>query len=236
MQRTVERSPQSLARAAGLLYLLVIVAGLIAQMFISGRLVVPGNAAATAGNILAQADLFRLGFTLYLIEMAAQVAQFSLFYLLLKPVNRSVALLALALGLVGCTIKTLSRLFYVAPLLVLGDAGSLGGFSQAQLQALALLLLKVNDQAAGMALAFFGFSTLLNGGLIFTSGFLPRLLGLLSVLGGIGWLTFLYPPLGNQLFPYIAIFGVVGAAAQILWLLTKGVNAERWVRRAAEAA
>lgn len=236
MKRTLDVSPQILARVAGMLYLTVIVAGIIAQMFISGRLVVEGDAAATAVNILAQADLFRLGFTLYLIEMASQMAQFALFYLLLKPVSRSVALLALVLGLVGCTIKTLSRLFYIAPLLVLGDAGSLGGFTVEQLEALALLLLKVNDQAAGMALAFFGFSTLLNGALIFRSSFLPRFLGVLSVLGGLGWLTYLYPPLGYQLFPYIVVVGLIGAVAQILWLLSKGVNAEQWTRRAAEAA
>lgn len=236
MKRTLDRSPQALARVAGVLYLAVIVAGLSAQMLISERIIVDGDAATTATNILAQAGLFRLGFTLYLIEMASQIAQFALFYLLLKPVSRGVALLALVLGLVGCTLKTLSRLFYIAPLLVLGDAGSLGGFTIEQLQALALLLLKVNDQAAGMALAFFGFSTLLNGTLVFRSSFLPRFLGVLSIMGGLGWLTYLYPPLGSQLFPYIIFVGVIGAAAQILWLLVKGVNAEQWHRRAAEAA
>lgn len=236
MKRTLDVSPRILARAAGLLYLTVIVAGMIAQMFISGRLVVEGDAAATAANILAQEGVYRLGFTLYLIEMASQMAQFALFYLLLRPVSRSVALLALVLGLVGCTIKTLSRLFYIAPLLVLGDAGYLGVFSADQLQALALLFLEVNDQAAGIALAFFGVSTLLNGALIFRSSFLPRFLGAVSVLGGLGWLTFLYPPLGYQLLPYVLVVGVVGAVAQILWLLIKGVNAEQWTRRAAEAA
>jgi hypothetical protein len=166
-----------------------------------------------------------------MIEMACQIAQMVLFYILLKPVNRNIALLALVFSLIGCTIKTLSRLFYIAPLLVLGDSHYLAVFSTEQIHALALLLLNVNDQAAGMALAFFGFSTALNGYLIFNSNFLPRILGVLSMAAGLGWLTFLYPPLGNQLFTYILLIGLVGSLAQIVWLLTRGINVEQWKER-----
>lgn len=230
-----EISPQVYARVVGILYLFTISAGIIAQMGISNGIVVVDDAATTASNILANRNLFQLGFTIYLLEMASQIAQTVIFYMLLKPAGRSVSLLALFFGLVGCIIKTISRLFYIAPLLVLGEAHYLDVFTLDQLQALALLLLRVNDLAAGMALAFFGFSTLLNGFLIFRSTFLPRILGILSILGGFGWLTFLYPPLGNQLLPYILVIALIGSISQILWLLIKGVRVEQWKRLAGES-
>src|SRR5438067_13116791 len=228
-----ETSPRFKARITGVLYLLTILTGIFAQGFVSGRLVVDGgDAAATATNILTHRGFFQLGFTVYLIEMACQIAITALFYDLLKPAGSSVSLVAAFLGLAGCVIKTFSRLFYIAPLLVLGGSHYLSVFSAEQLKALALLFLKVNDRGAGIALAFFGFYALLTGYLIIRSTFLPRVLGVLSVVAGLGWLTFLYPPLGYRLFPYVAPFGLLGAAALILWLLVFGVNEQRWKEEA----
>jgi Domain of unknown function (DUF4386) len=230
-----KRSPRLIARVTGLLYLLTILTGIFAQGFVSERLVVSGDAAATATNILAHRSLFEWSFTVYMIEMACQIMTTALYYLLLRPVSRSIALVAAFLSLSGCIIKTFSRVFYIAPLLVLGGAQYLDVFNPQQLQALALLLLKVNDRGAAMALAFFGFESLLNGYLIFRSTFLPRILGVLSMLGGLGWLTFLYPPLGYSVFLYVAAFALLGSAAMIFWLIVFGVNEEHWRERASAA-
>src|SRR5579864_7559018 len=228
MERIAETSPRLKARITGLLYLVTILTGIFAQGFVSGSLVVDGDAAATATNILAHSGFYQLGFAVYIIEMACQIAMTALFYELLKPAGRSVSLVAAFLGFAGCVIKTLSRVFFIAPLFVLGGAHYLSVFSKEQLQALALLLLSVNDHGAAVALVFFGIYAALTGYLIIRSTFLPRILGVLSVVGGLGWLSFLYQPLGYRLFPYIAVLGLFGAVLLMLWLLVFGVTEQRW--------
>ena len=228
-------SPRLTARITGVFYLLTMVTGIFAQAFVSERLVVEGSAGATATNILTHSRLFELGFTVYLVEMACQIVFTALFYELLKPAGRNVSLVAAFLGLAGCVVKTFSRLFYIAPLFILGGAPYLSVFSREQLQALALLFLKVNDRGAGIALAFFGFYAALTGYLIVRSTFLPRFLGVWSVLAGLGWLTFLWPPLGSRLFPIVAGVAFLGALALILWLLVLGVNEQRWHEQASAA-
>ena len=108
-------------------------------------------------------------------------------------------------------------------------------FSREQLQALALLFLRVNDHGAAIALVFFGFYAPLTGYVIIRSTFLPRILGVFSVVAGVGWLTFLYQPLGYRLFSYIAVPGILGAASLMLWLLVFGVNEQRWKEQASAA-
>src|SRR5947207_414550 len=153
-ERITETSPRLKARITGVFYLLTLLTGVFAQGFVSRTLVVDGDAAATATNILTHKSLFELGFTVYLIEMACQIAITALFYDLLKPAGRSISLMAAFLGLAGCIIKTLSRLFYIAPLFVLGGAHYLSVFNAEQLQALALLFLRVNDHGAAIAMVF----------------------------------------------------------------------------------
>ena len=235
MERIAETSPRLTARITGVFYLLTILTGVFAQGFVSGKLVVDGDAAATATNILMHKNLFQLGFAVYIIEMACQIAMTSLFYNLLKPVSRSLSLMAAFLGLSGCVIKTLSRLFFIAPLFVLGGERYLSVFSAEQLQALALLLLKINDHGASIAMAFFGFYALLKGYLLVRSTFLPRILGVLMVLAGLSYLPFLSPPLVRSLQPYILVFPGVGQISLCLWLLVMGVNGQRWKEQASAA-
>lgn len=227
-----DMSPRFSARMTGLFYLLTMVAGIFAQGVVSNRLIISGDASSTAMNILSHRTLFQWGFTVYLIEMVCQVVFTALFYELLKPVSRNISLVAAFIGLAGCSIKTVSRIFYIAPLFVLGGARYLTVFDQRQLHALVFLLLRINDQGAGIALAFFGFYALITGWLIFRSIFLPRVLGIWSMLAGLAWLTFLSPTLGYRLFLYIAPLAFLGAIALILWLLAVGVNEQRWIEQA----
>jgi hypothetical protein len=235
MGRITETSPRLKARITGALSLLTILTGLFAQGFVSERLVVQGEAASTATNILTHSGLWQWAYAVFLIEMACNIAMTALFYDLLKPAGRSVSLVAAFLGLAGCVIKTFSRVFFIAPLFILGGAHYLSVFSAEQLQALALLFLKVNDRGAGVALVFFGFYAVLTGYLILKSTFLPRILGAVSVLGGLGWLSFLYLPLAHVLFPYIVAIALLGAGAMIVWLLVFGVNEQRWKEQASAA-
>jgi hypothetical protein len=234
-ERVAEASPRLKARITGVLYLATILTGIFAQGFVSERLVVNGDATATATNILAHRGLFQWGYAVFLIEMACNIAMTALFYDLLKPAGRSVSLVAAFLGFAGCVIKTFSRVFFIIPLVVLGGAHYLSVFSAEQLQALALLFLKVNDRGAAMALVFFGFYALLTGYLIIRSSFLPRILGALGMFGGLGWLSFLYLPLGHILFPYVVALALLGAGALIVWLLVFGVNEQRWQEQASAA-
>src|SRR5437016_5438228 len=109
-----ETSPSTRGRILAALFLFVIIAGITAQSFISDWLVVGDDAARTAANILANKSLYRLGFTIFMLEMIAQVAVTALFYDLMKPVNRSVARVSAILGLIASGIKTQARLFYYA--------------------------------------------------------------------------------------------------------------------------
>jgi hypothetical protein len=220
--------PKVTARAAGVLVLMTILGGIFAQAFVSNALISFTDAAATANNILAKRSLFEMSFTVYLIEMTCQIASAALFYLLLRPVSRNLALVAAFIELSGSIIKTMSRLFYITPLLVLSGTTALNAFSSGQLRAIALLLLKINDRGAAMALAFFGVSGLLHGYLIFRSTFLPRTLGILGMIASAGWLRFFFPALRIPSFTFIAVLALLVAAVEIFWLIVFGVDEERW--------
>jgi hypothetical protein len=153
----------------------------------------------------------------------------------LKPVNRSVARLTAIIGFTGSGIKTMARLFYYAPLILL-DGTSFAAIQPAQLEALSLAFIDINSQGAAIALIFFGFESLLGGWLVFKSGFLPRFLGVISMIGGFGWLTWLWPPLGYDTIMFVALFALVGVIAHAGWLFIRGVDNEKWRARAALAA
>lgn len=226
--RTIESSPLLYARLAGVFFLLESLTAVFGQMFVFGGLVVQGDAAATAANILGNAHLFRVGFASSLLAVIFHIAWAALFYQLLKPVNRTISFLALLVILVGCALQALAGIFYIAPLLVLEAGNILNSFTMEQLQAMALVFAKLNVQTFNTYLVFFGLWCTLVGYLFAKSTFFPRPIGLFLVLAGLGYMTFLSAPLANFLNPYNLVSAAPGEISLLIWLLAKGVNVEKW--------
>jgi hypothetical protein len=219
------------ARIAGAFYLITIIMGVFAEVFIRGALVVRDDAAATATNILAHETLYRFGLTADLIMIACYIAVTLLFYGLFKSVNKSLSLLAAFFSLVGIAVLAVNSLNHVAPLLFLGGANYLSAFETNQLQAFALLSLRMHARGYTISGVFFGIYMLLLGYLIFRSGFLPRVLGLLMAIGGLSFLThsfasFLLPALMARL-PDVGMLGGIAELALCLWLIVMSVNATK---------
>lgn len=236
-KRVAAWSPRFRARILGVVYLLYFLTSVLGEVFtqqagISGLGGVSGVAAATANALLAHETAFRLGFALGLFSIACYIAVTALFYQLFQPVSRSLAFLAVCFSLVGLALQAFGSLFQLAALVVLGGSPYLSVFPVQQVQALALLLLHVNAQVGSIALPFDGLFLLLLGFLIFQSTFLPRLLGALIAFAGLGWLTFLAPPLATSLSPSIQVLGFLAEFSLMLWLLVLGVNTGRWEAQA----
>jgi hypothetical protein len=223
MMERIAEAPRREARITGVVYLLYFLTAISGEFFLKG-IVIEGDAAATATNILAHQTLFRLGLATGLIAIACYIAVTALFYGLFKPVNRSLSLLAAFFSLVGCAILAFASLFQLAPLVVLGGGQYLSVFKVEQLRALALLFLELNTLAGNICVVFFGVYCLLIGYLIFRSAFLPRFLGVLMALAGLGWLTFLSPPFADRLSPYNLVLGFLAELLLMLWLLMMGVK------------
>ena len=234
-QRFAASSPLFKAKIAGLCWLMTILTSAFA-MFVGGRIIVSGDAAATATNLLKHEAYFRWGTTALLLSTAFYVGVTLLVYELLKPVNRTVSLLAAFFSLVGCAIGALGCLFDLVPFVSLSGAHYLSVFTMEQMQALSLMSLEVRRQANDIGLIFFGFHCFLIGCLILKSTFLPRIIGALMVFAGLGWLTFLSPPLAKSLVPYNIFPGGLGELSLTLWFLVKGVNVQRWKEQASAAA
>lgn len=203
-------------RIVGVVYLLFFLIAALGSVFTP----------KTLNNIAAQESSVWLGFAFNLLSLALYIALTALFYRLFKPVNPTIAFLATLFSVMGCTIQAFGSLFQVVPLVALANGSVLNGFTAEQSQSLAQLFPEVYVRADSIGLGFFGFFNLLIGYLIIRSTFVPRILGALMALSGVGWLIFLYPPLVNYLRLYIELVGIIAEGALMLWLLVRGVNFE----------
>jgi hypothetical protein len=226
-----EISPGLLARIVFLLAALEGQAHVWGQLRIPGRLVVSTDAAATAANILSNESLFLFSLMLSVLAVVFNIARTVLNYVLFRPVGKTVTLLAAFFGLIAIALQAASILPELPVLSILKSGKDFGAFNPEQLQSLALLLFKWNGQISNLYLAFFGFCCILGGYIIYRSAFLPRILGILLAMAGIGYSTYLWPPLATYLYPYNLALGI-GELLVGLWFLIFGVNAERWKEQA----
>jgi hypothetical protein len=237
LQSAGEPAPRSIARAAGFFWLMTVVASAFAYA-IAGNFYVPSDPAATAANVVGHESLYRLAFTANLIATACYLAATLLVYVLLRPVNRDISLLATFFSLIGCAIGAVSCLLFLAPLGILNNAQASAAFTSGQLQNQAVSFLRLSAQANDIGLVFFGLHVLCVGYLIRRSTFLPRFLGALLALTSLCYLTnsfatFLALPFRSYLMPLVAAGGLIGEGTLTFWLLIAGVNTRRWLEQAA---
>ena len=226
----LKNSPQVYARLGGLAYLLIIVAGAFGEMYVRNSIIVSGNATTTAGNILANPLLWRIGIAGDLLMHVCDVVVMMCIYVLLKPVNKNLALLAMLFNLIQTSVLVANKLNLLMPLLLLDNANYLNAFDPSQLQSLSYLFLKAHGYGFSIGLIFFGFVCLINGYLIFKSGFLPKLIGILIQIAGFCYLInsfamIIAPKLSNF---SLLIPAFVGEFSFCLWLIIKGVNIPKW--------
>jgi hypothetical protein len=231
METTGGGWPRSGARAIGVVYLLYFFTAFLGVFLMKG-LVVSGDAAATAHGILAHEARYRSGFAVGLLANVLYIALTALFYGLFAPVSRVLSLVAAFLGLAGGAVLIGGGLLQIAPLVLLEHGPFTSAFGVDQVQAAALLCLALYARVYGIALVPFALYDLLLGYLIVKSAFLPRTLGVLMMLAGVGWVTFLWPPLAAALSAWVLPFGALAEIALMLWLLARGVNESAWREKA----
>ncbi len=224
---------QRYARIAGVLFLVSLVAGGFGEAYAPSRLIVAADAAATAANIKNFDFLYRLGFASFLIESLCDITLVVILYALLKPVNKHLSLLAAFFGLVGTALFAFAELFYFAPLLIMRGSDYLKTFAPDQLYTLVLLSMKFYGFAGMIFTAYYGMSWIVRAYLIFRSGYLPKFLGVLMAIGGIGFVVrnfalILAPSYASDL---LLVLMFPGGLVLTGWLLAKGVDIAKWNAR-----
>ena len=228
-------SAQTYARVAGVLLLLSMIGGGLGEFYIPNKMIISGDAAATAHNIVTSSALYRFGFAAYLLEAICDITLALVFFALLRPVNKYVALLAAFFGLVSTAVFAGGELFYYAPTHILGGDQYLSTFSTEQLNTLSQLSLKLYGLCAGIFMAFYGIATAIRGYLIYRSEYLPKWLGALVLIAGFCFILknfslVLAPQFPSDLFLMPMPLVIVSL---MVWLLVKGIDVSKWEARVA---
>ncbi len=221
-------STKNPGRFAGLLYILTSIPGFFAMMYVPSKLIVHGNAAATASNIAAHEMLFRLGIAGQLIGQAGFIFVALALYRLLKGVNQRYASLMVTLVVVQIPIAFLNELNSIAALVLVRGADFLSIFEKPQRDALAMLFLNLHFQGLVVDEIFWGLWLVPLALLVYRSRFLPRFLGVWLALAGFAWVLLslagiLSPEYYDKVFTYSQP-AALGEVAFMLWLVIKGAK------------
>ena len=217
---------QRYARTAGILLLLTIVAGFFGELYVPSKLL-SSRAATTAANVTAHELLFRFGFAAYLVEGCCDIALALLFYVLLKPVDRYLALLSAFFGLVSTATFALTQLVYFSALPL---QRNLPSFTPDQISSLVQLSVKLYGLGSGVFMVFYGVATLLRGYLMYRSTYLPRVVGALLALAGVAFIIKSFALVLAPAYASDFLLAPVFLATVILtgWLLMRGVDVAKW--------
>ena len=225
-------SPPRQARIAGALYLVVILAGMFAEVAVRPKILVAGDAAATARNLAAHVQLYRVGLLTDLLTVIAAVAEGVLVYYLFRPVSRILALTSLLIALVSNAGEVVAGLIHLLPLLILHGSHASQALPPGQLEELALLAMRTHTGFLAITLGIFSFALFIDGYLVYVSTFVPKVIGVLLMvasacylLNSVAYLADL--PLGS-LDGLILIPAFLGELSFCLWLLVRGVDEGRW--------
>ena len=235
-------SIKNTARIAGFLILLIAILSPFSILYLPSTLIVPGDAAATASNVMASDGLFRLGIIVDSVVVLLEIVVIAILYVLLRPVNRTLALAAAFARLAMTIVMAVNVFNSLGVLLLLGDAEYLTVFEPGQLHALVLLFLNLHESGVYIWQVFFALHWVAVGYLVFKSGYFPRILGVLLMVTCLGYLMdsfgMLFPSSGalSMVSSAVLAVGVIGELSFTLWLLIKGVNVEQWETRARKSA
>jgi hypothetical protein len=225
----IDRPPGASARIAGLWYLLLAVCAFFSTLAVDGKIFVPGNAAATAANMLANAWLFRLGIVSDLVGEVGLLFAGLAFYRLFAAVDRHQSRTLLALVVAAVPIAFLVTLNKCAPIILLGDAVFLKSFEPAQLQTLAMLFIELHKYGILIVSVFWGLWLLPLGILAYKSGFFPKIFGILLIVNFASYmvnefLAFLFPEARLLIAPVMTVLLAIGEIPFLFWLLIRGAR------------
>jgi hypothetical protein len=227
----IQTSVTTYARAVGIFLILSIFGGWFGEMYVPS-VMLTGDAATTADQLRLNEDLFRLGFAAYLVEAFSDIVLAWLFYVLLKPVHRDLALLSAFFGLVSMSLFAVTKMFYFAAPMFLKANGYMTAFSQDQLESLASQFLSLYAGLSGLSMLFYGTAWILRGYLTFRSAYLPRLLGALMVAAGLGFVAKTITQVLAPAYSWAALLApmFLNAVALTIWMLARGVDRREWER------